>query len=106
MEDLQNKDKSIRIIWNTILSGFGANFFSLVDFWDSDNFAFGLKKGDKLIYISTWDFREYQVNKIKCYSEFELIDEVSLETKENIKQLNGISIDKLVEEIKVFILKN
>lgn len=106
MEDLQNKDISIRVIWNGIVNAFGANYFSLVDFWDADNFAFGLKIGAKLIYISTWDFKENQGNEIKCYSEFELINEETMETQKSIKQLNGLDSDKLIEEIKIFIFEN
>ncbi len=103
MEGLQNKDKSIKVIWSFISEKFGVNFFSIVDFWDADNYAFGFKRNGKLIYISTWDFRDYQGNGIKCFSEFELIDEKSYETKETIKRMNGILLDNLLNEIKNFI---
>jgi len=105
MEDLQNKDKSIKIIWSVILKTFGVNFFSIVDFWDADNYAFGFKRDGKLIYISTWDFKKYHGNEIKCFSVFELIDQQTGETKETIKQMNGILLDNLLDEIKNFAIK-
>lgn len=105
MEGLQNKDKSIKIIWDVIISTFGVNLFSIVDFWDADNYAFGIKKDNKLIYISTWDFRECQGSKIKCYSEFELIDEETNDTKQIIKQLTGIFLNDLLVEIKEFMIE-
>ena len=106
MEDMQNKDISIRIIWNAILNEFGVNFFTLVDFWDSDNFAFGFKIRNKLIFVSTWDFRDNKTSEIKCYSEFELINEESFETEFNSKQLKEISIDELINQIRIFVLMN
>ena len=104
MEDLKNKDQSIKIIWSVIIETFGVNFFTLVDFWDADNYAFAFKKDGKLIYISTWDFRMYQGKGIKCYSEFELIDEAS-ETEVTVKQMNEILLNNLLDEIKDFTIK-
>jgi len=103
MEDLQNKDKTIQIIWSVISKTFGTNFFSIVNFWEADNYALGFKKDTKLIYISTWNFREYQGSEIKCYSEFEIIDAKSLDTKKNVKQMNEILLDNLLDEMKNFI---
>jgi hypothetical protein len=102
MEDLQNKDRTIREIWNVILTRFGDNFFAEVNFWDDDNYALGFRRDGKLIYISTWDFRQNKVDGIRCFSEFELIDEFSFETKETIKRMNAILLHDLLDEIKKF----
>ena len=65
-DDLRNKDNTIITVWAV----FGEDFFTITDFWDADNFALGIIKRDKLIYISTWDFKEFH-GGIKCYAEFE-----------------------------------
>jgi len=102
MEDLRNKDQSIIAIWDTISKLFGDNFFTIVDFWEGDNYALGFRKGDKLIYISTWHFRE-NLDSGNCFSEFELIDESTLETKKHIKRIDNIKIELLINEIRTFL---
>jgi hypothetical protein len=51
MEGLSNKDKSIQYTLNIITETFCSNYFVLVDFWEGDNYAIGLRKNEKLIYL-------------------------------------------------------
>jgi hypothetical protein len=103
MEDLQNKDKSIQYILNIITETFGANYFVLVDFWEGDNYAIGLRKNEKLIYISTWNFKDSIENSPQFYAEFELINQITFKTIKIEKRLNNLSKEELVEEIQRFI---
>jgi hypothetical protein len=103
VDDLLNKDKTIQIIWTSIVKAFGNNFFSKVDFWDADNYAFGIRKKEKLIYISTWDFKESTENDVRCFAEFDLLNQATLETVERVKEIKDVGIDELIFEIKNFI---
>ena len=53
---MQYKDKSIKDITAYLQSKYGVENIIIKDHWDADNFAIGLtnKKGDHLVYISTW----------------------------------------------------
>jgi hypothetical protein len=104
-DDLRNKDKTIIAIWTVMLEVFGATFFKVTDFWNADNCALGFQKGEKLIYVSTWKFKDYSDSGIKCYTEFELIDEVTFETKQSIKKIECIAIDDFINEVKTFVGK-
>ena len=101
MEDLKNKDKTIKDIWQEVQTVFGKDYFSIVDFWESDNFALGFKRDDKLVYVSTWHFRDS--DGLNCFAEFELIDAQTDETRETFKTIEKITTSNLVDEIKSFI---
>jgi hypothetical protein len=105
-----NKDISINKVVGKLLEYFGQDTFErntlnnkheFIDFWEGDLFAIGLKKQEKVIYISTYGFDSQE--DMKYYVEFELIDNTSLETLEVVKQLDGISLENLIQEIKDFI---
>jgi hypothetical protein len=103
MEDLPNKDKSIQYIINIITETFGANYFALVDFWEGDNYALGLRKNEKLIYISTWNFKDCPENEPLFYIEFELVDSTTFSTLKIEKMLNGVNKSELISEIQRFV---
>ncbi len=99
MKNLQNKDKSIIYIYNHIHNLFMGNFY-ISDIWDGDNFALGLQKGNKLIYISTWD-QKSNTQYSGYYSEFELLNEDG-STKEVERALDNVSREELIKNIKEF----
>jgi hypothetical protein len=113
MEELNlEKDISIITIVKRIISHFGEGFFEtyisdheekLIDFWEADLLAIGLKRKQNVIYISTWNFRDRDLEDMKYFVEFELIDEETLEQKECVKEIDGISGDDLLREIKHFV---
>jgi hypothetical protein len=88
----------------SIIKIFGENYFLISDFWDADDYAVGLRKDEKLIYISNWDFKHCSKGKARFYSELELIDPTTFETKEVIKKLKGLTQDELIKEINAFVL--
>jgi hypothetical protein len=99
---LKHKEKNIRVIYDAIIHELGIDYFEKIDFWDSDNYAIGLKKEEKIIYISTWNFRNLDAASIKYYAEFEIIDLTSLETLETKKILDAATKEELVVEVVLF----
>lgn len=73
----------------------------VVDYWEADLCAIGLIKGNKLVYISTFNYIE---NEELMYDfDFEIIDENDKEKISIIKAGRNVSEDELVNEIKVFL---
>jgi D-sedoheptulose 7-phosphate isomerase len=62
----------------------------------------GLKKDNKVVYISTWDFRFNDPGKMYYYIEFETIDINTLETLEVVKNLEKINEENLLNEVIYF----
>lgn len=119
-KNLKNKDISIQTIVKKILDYFGQDYFErcttengvqLIDFWESDLFAFGLKINEKSIYISSWDFiKNNQLNFTKnnqldmeYYVEFEIIDIETFETLQSINVFQRINAENLIKELKIFL---
>ncbi|MFM2386826.1 MAG: hypothetical protein RL660_1583 [Bacteroidota bacterium] len=111
-KSLGNKDISIQNIVKKVLDCFGHNFFEsyttdsrseIIDFWDSDLFAIGLKLKDRIVYISTWDYRNNSLQEMQYYVAFELVDIESLETIQLVNEFNGIDSISLIREMKVFL---
>ena len=75
--------------------------FSLIEFvdnWDADLCAIGIKKGDRLVYISTFN------GNGKYDYDLELIDAENIEKLNVIKEERGVSEEALINEIKGFLL--
>lgn len=67
-----------------------------VNHWDGDLCATGFQKGDRLIYISTFNYREHQ--PVKYYCEVEQIDSSGMKVS-TLKSEEAVSFGKLVEII-------
>ncbi len=109
--DAINKDVTIQRITIKIFELFEDNFFEtyieenetkIVDYWEGDLCAIGLKKDNKVVYISTWDFRFYKPDKMKYYVDFETININTLETLEVVKNLDKINEEILLNEVVSF----
>ncbi|MFY7733949.1 MAG: hypothetical protein ACOVSR_10755 [Bacteroidia bacterium] len=109
--DAINKDVTIQCITIKIFELFEDNFFEtyfeenetkIVDYWEGDLCAIGLKKDNKVVYISTWDFRFYKPDKMKYYVDFETININTLETLEVVKNLDKINEEILLNEVVSF----
>lgn len=73
----------------------------IVDYWDADLCAIGFTKGNKLVYISTFNYAE---NSELMYDfDLEIIDENDKEKISVIKVGRNVSEDELVNEIKLFL---
>lgn len=81
---------------------FGENYFTLIDAWDASRIAIGFTRKDKLIYISTNKHWHLSPNNVKCYAEFEIIDEHTLMPVITTKCLENITKEELVVYIKEF----
>lgn len=95
------KDKTILNIIEILKLTFDFSLLKVVDNWPLDLCAIGLQKGNKLVYISTFNF----VNKseVKYDYDLEIINE-SDETKINIlKEGRGVIEEELIEKLKVFL---
>jgi hypothetical protein len=77
-----------------------ANFeeIEFVDYWDGDLCAIGLKRGNKLVYINTFNSDD------KFDYDLELLDTVDIQNLNVIKEGRGVSEDILITEIKDFLL--
>jgi hypothetical protein len=103
MEDFQNnKDVSIQNLGNKLQRRLGKNNFEFTDFSDADLFAIDIKRGNKLIHISTWDYRNNNPQDMRYYSEFEFLEEDRIETQIPYKILKGVNSEELLNEIKLF----
>lgn len=109
--DAINKDVTIQRITTKIFELFGENFFEtyieenetkIVDYWEGDLCAIGLKKDNKVVYISTYNFRFYKPDKMKYYVDFEMIDINTLETLEVVKNLDKIDEENLLNDVVSF----
>lgn len=79
------------------------NVLQLVDFWESDLFAIGLKFNEKSIYISSWDFIKNNQLDTEYYVEFEIIDIETLDTSQSINVFQRINAENLIKELKIFL---
>lgn len=104
--NLKNKHESINNIFNEIVSILGYDYFDhylenetnfVIDFWEDDLHALGLKKGDKVAYISTWDFRDLSIKEMRYYIELEIIDTESLEEVSKVKEITNLSEAELID---------
>lgn len=72
----------------------------VVDYWEADLCAVGLKNGNKLVYISTYNYTENE--DVRYDFELEIIDQTNKEKINVIGFGRNISEAELVNEIKLF----
>ena len=102
MPEMKSKNKELTEIWDEITVTFGSSYFTLVDFWDSDNCAFGFMRNEKLVYISNWDSKKNPENAPSFWVEFEIIAESTKNTLRTYKQFDRIQNKELLSEISLF----
>jgi hypothetical protein len=94
------KDKTILNLIERLKLIINFNVIQIVDYWQADFCAIGLKKGNKLIYISTYS---YDVNNIKYDYDLEIINEEKEDNINVVKEVRSVSEDELVKDIKFFL---
>ena len=92
------KDQTIIDLINKLEELPNFNLIEFVDNWDADLCAIGIKKGDRLVYISTFD------GNGKYDYDLELLDTDNIEKLNVIKEGRGVSEEALINEIKIFLL--
>jgi hypothetical protein len=97
---VKNKHRTINRLLKQLK--FQVNFKDLhvVDHWEADRCAIGLQKGNKLIYISTYN----GVKHAKEEYDYDLeIGENLKDSSTVIKSVKGISNSQLIHEIKSYL---
>ena len=96
------KDVTIVNFINILRKTFDISQVEVIDLWEADTCAIGIKKKNKMIYISTYNYIE---NKLIRYDfDFEIINKNKLEV---IKERRGVTEKELLNEINIFLdLKN
>jgi hypothetical protein len=101
MEDLlNNKDSSIIEIIKKFNIFFGPGKFEIVDYWDADLCAIGLRLNRKVVYINS--FAYVRENEVKYDYDFEVMDKKNNEKMDVIKSVRGASGQTLIEDVKDF----
>ena len=73
----------------------------LVDYWEPDLCAIGLKKGNRLIYISTFN---YLTSKEPGFDvDFEILDGMATENLKAVNTGRNVSEAELINEIRVYL---
>lgn len=73
----------------------------LVDYWEADLCAIGLKQGNRLIYISTFN---YLTSKEPGFDvDFEILDGMATENLKAVKTGRNVSEAELINEIRVYL---
>jgi len=94
-----NKDKSITNLIERLKLINNFSIVQIVDYWEADLCAIGLKKSNKLIYISTYN---YEGNNIMYDYDLEIINEENGDNINVVKEVRSKSEDELVNDIKFF----
>ncbi|WP_126974486.1 hypothetical protein [Gynurincola endophyticus] len=77
------------------------SLLKVVDYWEADLCAIGLMKGNKLVYISTFNYAQ---NEDLMYDfDLETIDEDDKEEFNVVRVGRNVSEAELVSEIKLFL---
>ena len=96
------KDITIENFLKNLKTALDTSQVEVIDLWEADTCAIGIKKKNKMIYISTYNYIE---NKLIRYDfDFEIINKNKLEV---IKERRGVTEKELLNEINIFLdLKN
>jgi hypothetical protein len=94
------KDETITILLGRLKQEMNFALIEVVDFWETDLCAIGLKVGNKLAYISTYNF----IGKKPCrYDyEFELIEDSKVDDIHVLKKGRGVTERELIYELEDF----
>ncbi|MEM8900736.1 MAG: hypothetical protein AAGC85_21660 [Bacteroidota bacterium] len=95
------KDKSILDLIETLKSNFDNQILEIVDHWDADLYAIGIKKGSKLMYISTFE-SVVRNGDLQYYIELELINPSDQSPIKVLKRRSGLTEMKLMKEVNAF----
>lgn len=95
-----NKHKSIIKLIEILNNSIDSNAYEVIDFWEGDLCAIGLKKGSKLVYISTYNYINQK--KLRYDFDFELINDEKPIPLDVIKEVRGCDIDELINHLRSF----
>lgn len=96
-----NKHTSIIALIDKIRLSVNLDLVEIVDYWNADLCAIGIRKENKLIYISSYNF--HNEKKIKFDYDLELIEETENNKGIVIKEGRNVNDDELITELKKFL---
>ena len=91
------KDITIENFLKNLKNTLDTSQVEVIDLWEADTCAIGIKKKNKLIYISTYNYFENE--PIRYDFDFEIINKNKLEV---IKEGRGVTEKELLDEIIFF----
>lgn len=95
------KDKTITDIIKRLRTEISFDLLEVVDYWDADLCAIGLKRDNKMVYISTYNHTE---KTEACYDfDLEIIDQTNAEKLNIVLAGRNVSAKELIEAIKQFL---
>ena len=97
---MMEKDKTIIDLINRVKLIVNFTLLEIVDYWEADLCAIGIRKGNKLVYISTYNFVDEKTKKYDY--DLELIDDVKEDKIRVVKEGRGVSEDELIAKLKEF----
>lgn len=95
------KDKTIIQLIGRLKLVISFTLLEIVDYWEMDLCAIGLKKENRLVYISTFNY--IQNKKIMYDFDLEIIEDNNSEKFNVVKIVRNVSENELVKEIKLFL---
>jgi hypothetical protein len=94
------KDKTILDLLKRLRSVINFDLLQIVDYWEADLCAIGIKRGKKLIYISTYNY----LNKpLRVDYDLEILDNLDESNFKLVKEARQASEDELAIDIKGFL---
>lgn len=95
------KDKTIIRLIERLKLTFNFSTIQIVDYWEADLCAIGLKKKRKLVYISTYNYTEQKT--ISYDFDFEIVSDKSEQEKPNVvKTGRNVTEPELINQISQF----
>ncbi|XWN35357.1 MAG: hypothetical protein ROO73_01000 [Roseivirga sp.] len=101
-----DKDKTIIDFLQKVRSKPDFATVEIVDYWDGDLCATGLRKNDRLVYISTYGFCKQNIrddSETEYDCDFEMLDKKNLATLRVVKEIKTKDKEYLFKEIKRFL---
>ena len=97
MELQVEKHKSITDFINRLELAADLTLVQFVDYWDADLCAIGIRRENRLVYISTFN------GEFKYYYELELLDENEIDKYTVLQRGDGVAENVLISVIKEFL---
>jgi hypothetical protein len=94
------KDKTILDLLKRLRSVVNFDLLQTVDYWEADLCAIGIRRGKRLIYISTYNYLNKQ---LRFDYDLEVLDNIDESNFKLIKEARQASEDELVIDIKKFL---
>lgn len=95
------KDKSLIDLIEKLKLRVNFSLIEIVDNWDADLCAIGLKRQERLVYLSTWNFADGIYDGYDY--DFELLNEQQPDKLNVLKEARNIKEEECITDIKKFL---